>query len=549
MNEPATQPRPAGDRELDTLRERCAALGLPVWRLDAAGDVVEKPASEGSRAWAASPSFEALVTSKARAWGAGADPAVCEAFAGCWLLPLVETERRRRVGYRVVVVGSLASLTNEVVRAACAEVGIDPAAAQAPGSVESAGEAERLLQWLRWTQADTDQLSRSRSEVGSFSRQLAESYEEVSLLYRLGRSMNEVEHPQKFVAKACDELHATLPFRWIAARFLPEKSLARSMAGRLFTSGDPPCNDLMFRDETARLLASACGEHAEIRVLRPEQHLLQLRSPGPVIVQPIMLGEAFIGAVIAGEKLGLDSDVTSADLKMIEATAGYLSVLLDNAFLYDDQQAMFVGTLEALTSSIDAKDPYTCGHSHRVAELAAALARAHGLPDELVEQVRMAGIVHDVGKIGVPEAVLCKTGRLTQEEFELIKQHPEIGYQILKDIPHFQDLLPGVLSHHERYDGRGYPQGLAGDKIPLMARIIGLVDSFDAMSSNRTYRSAMQRGRVFEELAEHAGKQFDPDLVKSFNSVDLSLYDELVELHQSEAVEGGLRIRRRRAAA
>jgi HD-GYP domain-containing protein (c-di-GMP phosphodiesterase class II) len=184
-----------------------------------------------------------------------------------------------------------------------------------------------------------------------------------------------------------------------------------------------------------------------------------------------------------------------------------------------------------------------------VAELAAALARAHGLPEEMVEQVRMAGIVHDVGKIGVPEAVLCKTGRLTPEEFEQIKQHPEIGYQILKDIPHFQDLLPGVLSHHERYDGRGYPQGLAGDRIPLMARIIGLVDSFDAMSSNRTYRSAMPRGRVFEELAEHAGKQFDPGLVESFNKVDLSLYDELVELHQSEAVEGGLRIRRRRAAA
>jgi HD-GYP domain-containing protein (c-di-GMP phosphodiesterase class II) len=549
VNDPAFQPQAESGHAGDVLLERCAALGLPVWRLDAGGHVVERPAVEGGKKWVASACFEGVVTRLARTWESDADPMVCEAFPGCWLLPLVETERRRRVGYRVVVVASRGSLSDEIVRAACAEAGIDALAAQAPGSVESPGEADRLFQWLRWTQADTEQLSRSHSEVGSFSRQLAESYEEVNLLYRLGRSMNEVEHPQKFVAKACDELHATLPFRWIAARFLPEKALARAMAGRLFTSGDPPCDNLMFREETARLLATACGEHADSRVLRPAQHRLTLRSPGPVIVQPIVLGEAFIGAVIAGEKLGLDGDVSSADLKMIEATAGYLSVLLDNAFLYDDQQAMFVGMLEALTSSIDAKDPYTCGHSHRVAELAAALARAHGLPEEMVEQVRMAGIVHDVGKIGVPEAVLCKTGRLTPEEFEQIKQHPEIGYQILKDIPHFQDLLPGVLSHHERYDGRGYPQGLAGDRIPLMARIIGLVDSFDAMSSNRTYRSAMPRGRVFEELAEHAGKQFDPGLVESFNKVDLSLYDELVELHQSEAVEGGLRIRRRRAAA
>ena len=194
----------------------------------------------------------------------------------------------------------------------------------------------------------------------------------------------------------------------------------------------------------------------------------------------------------------------------------------------------FVGTLEALTSSIDAKDPYTRGHSERVAGLSAALAEAAGLNEEQVERVRLAGIVHDVGKIGVPEAVLCKTGRLTDEEFALIRQHPEIGYQILRDIPQFEDLLPGVLSHHERFDGTGYPHGLTGDAIPLMARIIGLVDAFDAMSSNRTYRSAMPRDRVFEELADHAGSQFDPDLVEAFRRVDLARYDELVERHQAE---------------
>jgi len=157
--------------------------------------------------------------------------------------------------------------------------------------------------------------------------------------------------------------------------------------------------------------------------------------------------------------------------------------------------------------------------------------------------------VHDVGKIGVPESTLCKAGRLTDVEFEQIKLHPQIGHDILKDIPQFADVLPGVLYHHERYDGKGYPAGLKGDDIPLIARIIGLADSFDAMSSTRTYRSAMDREKVMQEIADCAGVQFDPRLAEVFHTIDFTIYDRLVIKHHEESQLGGLRTSRGRNAA
>ena len=187
-----------------------------------------------------------------------------------------------------------------------------------------------------------------------------------------------------------------------------------------------------------------------------------------------------------------------------------------------------------MSGALDAKDRYTRGHSDRVAYLSAETARVLGLSDEEVERVRIAGIVHDVGKIGVPESVLCKPGRLTDEEFEKIKKHPEIGFRILEGIPGLQDILPGVLHHHERYDGRGYPHGLAGEDVPLLARIIGVADTFDAMSSNRAYRSKMSREVVLAEIAKCSGTQFDPAVAEAFLRLNLSEYDRMVADHAAQ---------------
>ncbi|HWB53900.1 MAG TPA: HD-GYP domain-containing protein, partial [Tepidisphaeraceae bacterium] len=170
----------------------------------------------------------------------------------------------------------------------------------------------------------------------------------------------------------------------------------------------------------------------------------------------------------------------------------------------------------SLTSAVDAKDAYTCGHSERVALLSRELAKKIKLPSTQVERIYMAGLLHDVGKIGVPEFVLQKTGKLTPEEFALMKKHPEIGGKILKNVKQIQDLLPGVLYHHERYDGKGYPAGLSGQSIPLFGRLICLGDSFDAMTSNRTYRKAMPIEVAMTEIRRAAGTQFDPELAEAF---------------------------------
>jgi HD-GYP domain-containing protein (c-di-GMP phosphodiesterase class II) len=169
-----------------------------------------------------------------------------------------------------------------------------------------------------------------------------------------------------------------------------------------------------------------------------------------------------------------------------------------------------------LAEAVDAKDRYTRGHSQRVAEYAKALAQASGYDEGFVELVYVSGTLHDVGKIGVPDEVLKKTSRLTDEEFAQIKLHPELGEKIVMQIPELRDTLPGVRSHHERYDGRGYPDRLAGEQIPLIARILSIADAFDAMTSDRSYREGMTFEHALSQIREGSGSQFDPDLAATF---------------------------------
>jgi len=170
--------------------------------------------------------------------------------------------------------------------------------------------------------------------------------------------------------------------------------------------------------------------------------------------------------------------------------------------------------VRCLTATIDAKDPYTCGHSERVARIASRLGRQMGLPAPMLSNLYLAGLLHDIGKIGIRDSVLQKQGELTDEEIAHIKQHPVIGDSIMLHIRQLAHLRPGVRSHHERYDGKGYPDGLAGDDIPLLARILAVADAFDAMHSARRYRPALPADRIDAVFAQHAGTQWDPRIVR-----------------------------------
>lgn len=190
-------------------------------------------------------------------------------------------------------------------------------------------------------------------------------------------------------------------------------------------------------------------------------------------------------------------------------------------------QDAVVRIMRAMSSTIDARDAYTCGHSQRVGQTAAEIGSWMGLNAEECEQLYLTGLLHDIGKIGVPDSVLLKTGRLTDEEFELIKMHPEIGHRIIAPIAELAFTLPGILHHHERVDGRGYPHGLCDEAIHQSARILAVADAYDAMTSSRTYRAAMTPQKARQILAEGAGTQWDADVVGAFAEFQDSRNSEL----------------------
>ena len=185
-------------------------------------------------------------------------------------------------------------------------------------------------------------------------------------------------------------------------------------------------------------------------------------------------------------------------------------------------RASFLNAITALAYALEAKDAYTSGHSERVAELSAAIARELRLPQRHINQLKLAGLLHDIGKIGVQESVLNKPGRLTDAEFELVKLHPGIGEHILSPIVDSMEILKAVRSHHEHYNGGGYPDGLQKNEIPLAARILAISDAYEAMTSERPYRKSMSADAARDEIERNKGNQFDPEIASAFTKIEES---------------------------
>ena len=193
--------------------------------------------------------------------------------------------------------------------------------------------------------------------------------------------------------------------------------------------------------------------------------------------------------------------------------------------------------IEVLITTLNVRDKYTYEHSWRVAEVATEIAQEMGLNEERVEIVHQAAHLHDIGKVGVDDKVLNKSGKLTELEYKEMQKHPVIGYNILAKIDIFEVIAPLVLYHHERYDGLGYPEGIVGEDIPLASRIIGVADAFDAMTSNRSYRQAKSYDYAYQEINEHVGEQFCPTVVENFNHVFVKLPNILAEVNNELKTE------------
>ena len=183
---------------------------------------------------------------------------------------------------------------------------------------------------------------------------------------------------------------------------------------------------------------------------------------------------------------------------------------------YDKLESAYMETIETLRFTVEAKDTYTRGHSDRVAEYSELIGKALGLPETDLKTLKIGGLFHDIGKIGIPDSILLKTTKLDNDEYSEIKNHPAIGAHIISNATIFKDIIPIVKHHHERYDGNGYPSKLQGEDIPYLARITAVADAFDAMTSKRSYRNSLTLEAVREEIEKNMGTQFDPEIAKVF---------------------------------
>jgi putative nucleotidyltransferase with HDIG domain len=263
--------------------------------------------------------------------------------------------------------------------------------------------------------------------------------------------------------------------------------------------------------------------------LRKENVILKKFNPKSFIAVPLITRNKVIGVLAAERFKGL-KDFTSNDLDFVMNFCNQIAVSLENVRLIDSMKQSFVSSILSLATALETKDSYTRGHSNRVATYSTILARRLGLSEDTIEQIRLMALMHDIGKIGVPDYIINKAEKLSEDEFSLIKNHPVNGVHIIEPLLENNSTLRLVRSHHERFDGKGYPDGLSGLKIPLEARIMCLADSFDAMTSDRPYRKAMSREKALEEIRKNIGTQFCTEISNEFIDMISSMPPDLYSL-------------------
>lgn len=384
----------------------------------------------------------------------------------------------------------------------------------------------RVMSFLRDLERLLQETTEMQYELHEMTDELSTRYEEINLLYSLSGKLSRVDDLPTTVLNVLAEwrrvLDGSCAFLWLRDRSRIEFSFARAELGGVQRHDTRPVWE-HFAKRAADTLERS-GEEAWIEHLGPQHPISHILGCDSDCVAVPLVADGSLRGVVCGLR-GAGSEFGTPEVRLLRSLAAQLGLALLNAELYDDLKKFLTNTVKTLVSAIDAKDSYTCGHSERVNIVSMLLGNEMNLELAELEALYWGSLLHDVGKIGMPESILNKPTALDAAEIEIVKQHPSRGWEMLHAIERLQRAALGVRLHHERWDGKGYPLGLAAEEIPVIARIIAVADTFDAIISNRSYRKGRSAAKALEIIAAESGTQFDPGVVEALRRL-LPLLDK-----------------------
>lgn len=354
-------------------------------------------------------------------------------------------------------------------------------------------------------------LALAERKLSLTSQKLDARNQELAAIYRLSETIGSERHTSRLCEKTAEEICRTLGATTVCIMLRDENT------GDLVTAASTGAVKLV---EGRDRVKSGDGFFWQVMktgkpILLSGRGLAKQLAGSQGIVVPIQTKGRSFGVIFAGGKRN-DQEFTARERDMLFGIANQAAVALENAALYHDLENLFVGIAWSFAAALDAKSPWTAGHSKRVTQYAVAISEELDQSQEFVHSVQTCGLLHDIGKIAIPERILDKPGSITREEHLTICEHATQGAKILEHIDTFQPFLPGVRHHHERWDGGGFPDRLMNKDIPLMARVLAVADSYDAITSDRPYRLRRTRVEALAEIQRCSGTQFDPEIVEAF---------------------------------
>jgi putative nucleotidyltransferase with HDIG domain len=416
------------------------------------------------------------------------------------------------------------------ITAAAAEFGLEVGTAfqwaqsQTPWPPQAIQEVSAAIAEKTALQQASAQMKRQLADISSH---LLMTFEEITLLHRLTEHLSISQSVTDICELSVNWLNDVIPAKAVAIWFssfehLQSQHAQGAVSGPvLIAHGNCPLGQNDFKQFVERLGPRVATEPLVLNRGATSSPTWFYPDVREIISVPIREGNRLFGWMLALNHTGA-GDITNSEAEfgtveacLMASVATILGIHCGNIALYHEQSDFFSSVVKALTSAIDAKDPYTCGHSDRVARLAVCLAREVGCDTTDLNTIYLSGLLHDIGKIGIDDNVLRKPGPLTPAELEHIKTHPELGCRILNGVKQLDKVLPVVRHHHEAWNGAGYPAGLKGEQTPLLARIVAVADSIDAMSSDRPYRKGIPDEKLDAILRDGAGKQWDADVIEA----------------------------------